>query len=123
MVETYIHILYGYKIDEQKFEKLLGDRFDDFEDEYQSLFGDTIGSETPGWIPDPMCGKDAYFGIHIYCSDINDGRSKDPFEIPDHQEYLERLNVWISTHNDLFKEILKCSEKSEPKMLFATVYS
>lgn len=123
MIDTYGHILYGYKIDEEKLSEVLGDDFEDFEEEYQSLFGDTIGSEAPGWIPDPLRGQDAYFGIHIWCEDLGDGRFKDPFEIPDHQPYSEQLNAWISSHNDIFKKILSCVEKPEPKMMFTVVYS
>ena len=123
MIETYGHILYGYKIDEQKFEKMLGDRFEDFEEEYQSLFGDTIGSGAPGWIPTSLRGRDAYFGIHIWCEDLVDGQFKEPFEIPRSEEYSTMLDNWISAHDDLFKEILGCSENSEPKMLFVVVYS
>ena len=123
MINTYGHILYGYEVDEEKFKKLMGEGFDDFEEEYQSIFGDTIGSEAPGWIPDPLRGQDGYFGIHIWCEDLGDDQFKEPFEIPDHQPYLEQLNAWISSHNDLFKKILSCVEKPEPKMMFTVVYS
>ena len=92
MIDTYGHILYGYKIDEAKLSKVLGDDFDDFEEEYMSLFGDMVGEETPGWIPD-------------------------------HRPYLEQLNAWISSHSDLFKKILSCAEKPEPKMMFTVIYS
>lgn len=122
MIDTYGHILYGYKIDETKFSKALGDDLEDFEEEYLSLFGDMVGEEIPGWIPDQLRGEDAYFGIDIWCKDLN-SQIDEPFEIPDHQPYLEQLNVWISSHNDLFKKILSCAEKSEPKMMFTVVYS
>jgi hypothetical protein len=122
MVVTYGHILYGYKIDEEKLSEVLGDDFEDFEEEYLSLFGDMVGEETPGWIPDQMRGEDAYFGIDIWCEDL-DCQIDEPFEIPDHQPYLEQLNTWISSHNDLFKKILSCAEKPEPKMMFTVIYS
>lgn len=123
MINTYGHILYGYAVNEEKFKKLMDDDFDDFEEEYQSIFGDAIGSEAPGWIPDPLRGQDGYFGIHIWCEDLGSGTFQEPFEIPDHQPYLEQLNTWISSHNDLFKKILSCVEKPEPKMMFTVVYS
>ena len=122
MIDTYGHILYGYKIDEAKLSKALGDDFDDFEEEYMSLFGDMVGEETPGWIPDQMRGEDAYFGIDIWSEDL-DSQIDEPFEIPDHRPYLEQLNAWISSHSDLFKKILSCAEKPEPKMMFTVIYS
>lgn len=122
MIDTYGHILYGYKIDEGKFQKLMGEDFEVFEEEYRSIFGDTIGSEAPGWIPDPLRVKFGYFGIHIWCGDLGDTEFKEPFEIPDSRPYLRLLSSWIASHTDLSEKILSCAESKDPKMLFTVVY-
>ena len=122
MIETTAYILFGYEIDEKKLNELLPGESSESglptrDEFYDNFLFSCKEHDDLQYILDVYFGKRGFFG-HILDEEDTMGDQDDAFIIPDnHQESLNKINHFASTYPELFKLIISCATRKEPKMM------